>query len=208
MSQIQLLLTDDDGIILATFGNGLREAGYAVIEADSGEAALQIAKQQPIDLVILDVDMPGLSGIETARKMKEFKIPAIFLSAHAGYKIVEAAVAEGALGYVIKPIDVAKVIPTIEAALERANELKTSKETESRLNSALHTGNVANVVVGMIMERYCINQDNAFELLRQQARSERRKIREVASDIIHAWEVINRLNPSHYSTQKNGPLKF
>lgn len=208
MSQIQLLLTDDDGIILATFGSGLREAGYSVIEADSGEAALQIVKERQIDLAILDVDMPGLSGIDTARKMREFKIPVIFLSAHAGNNIVDAAVAEGALGYVIKPIDVAKVIPTIEAALERADELKASKETENRLNSALDTGNVANVVVGMTMERYRINQDEAFELLRQQARSERRKVREVASDMINAWEVLNRLKPRTLANAKNRPLKF
>ncbi|MCF6282387.1 MAG: response regulator [Candidatus Polarisedimenticolaceae bacterium] len=207
MSKIQLLLTDDDGIILATFGSGLREAGYDVIEAISGEAALQIVKERQVDLAILDVDMPGLSGIDTARKMRELKVPVIFLSAHAGNQLVEAAVAEGALGYVIKPIDVVKVIPTIEAALERANELKTSKETENRLNSALNTGNVANVVVGMTMERYRINQDEAFELLRQQARSERRKVREVASDMISAWETLNRLKPNTSNT-KNGPLKF
>ncbi len=206
MAQISLLLADDDEIILAVFSKGLRNAGYDVAEARSGEAALAIAAEKPIHLAILDVRMPGLSGIETARKMRELKVPVIFLSAYEGRKIVEAAVAEGALGYIIKPIDVAKVIPTIEAALDRANELKASKDAEDRLNSALDTGKIVNVAVGMVMERYRINQTEAFELLRQKARSERRKVREIAADMIHAWEVLNQLTPSQSPASKKGQL--
>ena len=206
MTQTSLLLADDDEIILATFGKGLRNAGYDVTEANSGEAALTIAAENPIHLAILDVEMPGLSGIETACKMRELKVPVIFLSAYEGRKIVEAAVAEGALGYIIKPIDVAKVIPTIEAALERADELRASKDAEGRLSSALDTGKIVNVAVGMVMERYRINQDEAFELLRQKARSERRKVREIAADMIHAWEILNQLTPSTPSVSKRALL--
>jgi len=199
MSRSHLLIADDDGIILATFGRGLRNAGYDVVEADCGEAALKIVAEQPVDLAILDVDMPGLSGIDTAHKMKDFKVPVIFLSAYESNEIVEAAVAEGALGYIIKPIDVTKMIPTIETALERADELRTSKAAEGRLNSALDTGRVVNVTVGILMERHRIDQDEAFELLRQKARAERRKVREVAADIINAWEVLNQLAPERSS---------
>ncbi len=195
MARTRLLIADDDGIILATFGKGLRNAGYEVVEVDSGETALKVAAEQQFDLAILDVDMPGLSGIETAHKMRELNIPVVFLSAYDGSKIVEAAVAEGALGYVIKPIDVTKLIPTIEAALERAVELRTSKESESRLSSALDTGKVVNVVVGVIMERNHTTRDEAFELLRQKARSERRKVRDVAADMIRALEMLNQLSP-------------
>jgi len=202
MAQSRLLIADDDEIILAIFGKGLRNAGYDVEEAKSGEEALKIVAEKKIDLAILDVNMPGLSGIETAHMMKDHKVPVIFLSAHDGSEIVEAAAAEGALGYIIKPIDVVKMVPTIETALERADELRISKEAESRLSNALDTGQVVNIVVGMLMERYRVNQDQAFEVLRKKARSERRKVRDVAVDIINAWELLNQLAPDHSSTGK------
>ncbi len=202
MTQTRLLIADDDGIILAIFGKGLRDAGYEVIEADSGEAALKMVTEKPVDLAILDVNMPGISGIDAACKMRELGIPVVFLSAYDGREMVEAAVSKGALGYIVKPIDVAKVIPTIKTALERAVDLRASKEAESRLNCALDTGKVVNVVVGMIMERYCVNQVEAFELLRQNARSKRRKVREVATDMINALEVLNQLTQSCSSVGK------
>ncbi len=202
MTQTRLLIADDDGIILAIFGKGLRNAGYEVIEADSGEAALKMVAEKPVDLAILDVNMPGISGIDAACKMRELGIPVVFLSAYDGSEMVEAALAKGAQGYIVKPIDVAKVIPTIEAALERAGDLKASREAESRLNCALDTGKVVNVVVGMIMERYCVNQLEAFELLRQNARSKRCKVREVATDMIDALELLNQLTQSRSSADK------
>ncbi|HEC17375.1 MAG TPA: response regulator [Sedimenticola sp.] len=202
MAQARLLLADDDRIILTTFGEGLRNAGYEVIEVDSGEAALKVVAEKQVDLVILDVDMPGITGIETAYKMRSLGVPVIFLTAYDSEKMVEAAVAEGALGYIIKPIDVAKVIPTIKTALERAGDLQELKKAQDRLNAALDTGKVVNVVVGMIMERYSISQDEAFELLRQKARSERRKVREVAADMVNAWKVLSRLNPGCSSAGK------
>ena len=199
MNRSRLLIADDDEIILATFGAGLRDTGYEVIEAGSGEKALEEVAKRSIDLAILDIDMPGLSGIETARVLKALKVPVIFLSAYEGSKIVNAAVAEGALGYIIKPIDVEKIIPTIKAALKRAQELRTSKESEDRLGSALDTGKIVNVAVGMLMERHQIGQSEAFGMLRNKARSERRKVRGVASEMITAWETLNKLTPGRWN---------
>ena len=119
----RLLLVDDDGIVLATFGRGLKDAGYAVSIADNGEEGLRIAsKEPPVDLAILDMRMPGLSGIETAHGLKQLGIPSIFLSAYDDEACVKQAVAGGALGYLVKPVDVEKAIPTIEAALKRASQ--------------------------------------------------------------------------------------
>ncbi len=195
MAQIRLLIADDDGVILAIFGEGLRKVGYEVIEVNSGEAALKVAVEKQIDLVILDVDMPGMSGIDTACKMKELNVPVVFLSAHDCSKIVEAAAAEGALSYVVKPIDVAKLIPTIKVALKRAEDLQELKNTEGRLISALDTGKMVNVVIGIIMERDRITRDEAFELLRRNARSKQCKVRDVAMDMINALETLNQLTP-------------
>lgn len=196
MKSKTLLLVDDDGLVLATMRKELQEAGYQVRIADSGEEGLrQAAAQPPPDLAILDIRMPGLSGIELAARLRRLGIASIFLSAYDNDDYVEQAVSEGALGYLVKPIDVTRIIPTIETALQRAAEIRTLKETKRRLDSALDTGNTVNVVVGMLMERYRLERAEAFELIRQKARSERRKVKDVAEEIIAAWDDFNRLTP-------------
>jgi len=190
----KLLLVDDDGLVLATFGKELRDAGYSVSLADRGDEGLRIAAQEsPPDLAILDIRMPGISGIETAQGLKQLGVPAVFLSAYDDEEYVKQAVEQGALGYMVKPIDVNKAIPTIEAALKRAKDLSYYEETEKRLTGAIETGSIVNVVVGMLMERHKLGRDDAFELLRAKARSEQRKVKSVADEALNAWETFNQL---------------
>ncbi len=194
MKTKKLLLVDDDGLILATFGKGLQDIGYDVSLAYSGEQALRLAaNESPPDLAILDIRMPGQSGLETAQGLKHLGIPSIFLSAYNDETYVKQAVAEGALGYLIKPLDVAKVIPAIETALERAQEIQQLHDTNKRLDGALETGNLVNVVVGMLMQRHHLGRQDAFELLRRKARTDRRKVKNVAEDILAAWDTFNQL---------------
>ena len=194
MKAKKLLLVDDDGLVLATFGKELRDAGYSVSLADRGDEGLRIAAQEsPPDLAILDICMPGISGIETAQGLKQVGVPAVFLSAYDDEEYVKQAVEQGALGYMVKPIDVNKAIPTIEAALKRAKDLSYYEETEKRLTGAIETGSIVNVVVGMLMERHKLGRDDAFELLRAKARSEQRKVKSVADEALNAWETFNQL---------------
>lgn len=194
MKTKKLLLVDDDGLILATFGKGLKDIGYEVSLAYSGEQALRLAgNEPPPDLAILEARMPGQSGLETAQGLKHLGIPSIFLSAYHDEICVKQAVAEGALGYLIKPVSVAQVIPTIETALKRAQEIQQLHEANKRLDGALETGNLVNVVIGMLMERHHLGRQDAFELLRKKARSDRRKVKNVAQDILAAWDTFNQL---------------
>ena len=188
----KLLLVDDDGLVLATFGKGLSDHGYDVLLLDSGEEAIRIVETgQKFDLAILDICMPGISGIETANQIKQLGIPSIFLSAYDDDKFVNKAVDTGALGYLVKPIDVAKAIPTIESALKRSCEIQVLLETKERLDTALETGGHVNVVVGILMEKHKLNKQDAFNLLRKNARSNRRKIKDIAKEFLDAWDVIN-----------------
>ena len=192
MNKKKLLLVDDDGLVLSTFGKGLKDHGYEVKLADNGKDAIRIASEDAsLDLAILDMRMPDISGIETANVLKEFNIPVVFLSAYSEDVYVRQAVADGALAYMIKPIDVEKAIPTIDAALQRAEEIQALRETESRLDGALQTGNVVNVVVGILMERHKIGREAAFDILRNQARSEQRKVKELAAEMLQCWSKFN-----------------
>ncbi len=192
----RILLADDDRLVLATLGRGLRNAGYDVLEAASGEEALELCAQQVPDLAILDIRMPGLSGIETARELCErYGIPFIILSAYGESDLVNDAVRQGALGYLVKPLDVTQVLPTIEAALKRAGEFRHLHATEEQLNQALSAGRETSTAVGLLMERHRLSASEAFETLRRFARSQRRKLADVAGELVQAVEAVNEPRP-------------
>ena len=200
--QQTLLLIDDDSLVLATFAKGLKDHGYEVLLAGDGRKGLQLAASDPPpDLAIIDMRMPEMSGIETARRLKQLGVPAMFFSAYDDEESVEQAVAEGAMGYLLKPIDVEKAVPTIKAALKRAQDLRESREAEKRLGGALETSNVVNVVVGMLMERHRMGRQEAFDLLRNRARSERRKVKDVAEELLESWEHFNLLQVGRRADQ-------
>ncbi len=200
----QILLVDDDRLVLATVSAGLRDNGYEVVTAASGHEAIeQVTKEIP-DLVMLDMRMPGLSGVETARRLKkQTPVPFLFLSAYGDEEVVRQAAEEGALGYLVKPMDVVNMIPTIEASLARARDLDTLRESEGRLQHALNQSRETSMAIGLVMGRYKLDREQAFEALRAHARSQRRKLEEVALALLEASE--KSLLPSEILERARNP---
>ncbi len=192
MSTTRILLVDDDRLILATLSQGLRAAGYDVIEAAGGWEALDILKQGGVDLAVLDVRMPEMSGLELARWLREnTSVPFMFLSAYGEDEVVSQAVAEGALCYLVKPVDPTQLVPTIEAAVSRGQEIRQLRETEQQLNTALASSRKTSVAIGLLMERCRLDEREAFERLRAYARRHRRKVADVADELVRAVELLN-----------------
>jgi len=193
--QTRLLLVDDDRLVLATLSEGLRDAGYEVLTASNGREALELARGGEVHLAILDVRMPEMDGVELAAALRsDQQIPFLFLSAYGESEIVREAAEQGALGYLVKPLDIAQIVPAIEASLARACELANLKEAEVRLATALAIEQKTRTAVGLLMEREGLDRDAAFELLRRRARSQRRKIVDVAEELITAAEILNRFS--------------
>ena len=192
---IKLLLVDDDRLVLSSIAEGLEEAGYAVLKAESGEQAAQVTAEHSPDMVVMDVRMPGMCGIEAARIIREQSgIPVLFLSAYDDEAIVKGAIAEGGLGYLIKPVRINQLLASIEAALARAADIKTLQAAEANLTVALKSDRNVGVAMGLVMERYRVTRVAAFEALRSRARSQRRKLGEVAAEIVDSAEALNELD--------------
>jgi response regulator NasT len=186
-----ILVVDDDRAILSAMGRGLREAGYAVREAATGIEALRFCTELAPDLAMLDIHMPSMSGLEVAEELVQQNIPFIFLSSHSDQAVVRKAVEQGAYSYLLKPQAVPQIVPVIEAALVRAAEFRQLKCHEENLNFALAKGRAISVAIGMLMERYRLSADEAFNVLRQYARSARRRVDEVAADLVKTAEETN-----------------
>ena len=111
--------------------------------------------------------------------------------------MVTQAAEEGALGYLVKPLAVQQIMPSIEAALTRAGDIRKLRESESQLNAALAGARAVSMAVGLLMMRDRINREQALELLRSNARSQRRPLTDVAGELLNSAEnlyTINKLN--------------
>jgi AmiR/NasT family two-component response regulator len=190
--QVTVLIADDDRLVLTTLSQGLRAAGFATIEAHSGSEALKYCMQSPPSIAILDYDMPDVSGLEIAKTLRVANaFPFIFLSAYGDDEIVRNAGDTGAMAYLLKPIDPLHVIPVIRTALQRFSELRALRGQSVQLTAALQTTRDTSTVVGLLMERLHLSDKDAYDCLRKYARSQSRKVADVASDILTATGKLN-----------------
>ncbi|MBS1162078.1 MAG: response regulator receiver [Proteobacteria bacterium] len=176
----KILIADDDRLVLFTLAEGLREAGFEVVEANDGSQAIALCESESPDLALLDIRMPKLDGLDLARRLRdETSVPFLFLSAYSDDAYVQRAVAIGALGYLTKPLNVTAIVPMIRTALARAQEI-------NGLVGALESNRTIATAIGMVMYAESLDQPAAFERLRRQARSERRKLEDLARNIIES----------------------
>lgn len=188
-----LLLVDDDRLILTTLAGGLRASGYRVSTAESVDdaQALLTSGVRP-DLAVLDMHMPGRDGLELAQRLRDLEhLPFLVLSAYSDPATVERATQLGALSYMVKPLAISQIRPTIEAALRRAQELDALRQAQLQLQEALNGDRDINVATGITMMQYRLQRGAAFELLRCAARAQRRKLAHVAADIIQSSEALH-----------------
>jgi two-component system, response regulator PdtaR len=188
----KILIAEDNRELMLKLATGLRQRGYIVSEAENGEDALTLGLNRRFDLAVIDIRLPGISGIELAQQLKrEAKLPFMFLSADGQLEVVQQATAHGALGYLVKPLEISQMIPAIETALARAQDLRKLQHDDEQFNSALAVARRVSMAVGILMERHRADRDSAFTLLRDRARSQRKKVSDVAEDLLKATEFCN-----------------
>lgn len=189
----QLLIVDDDRLVLSMLARGLADAGYGVTTAESAEdAEAWLAGGARPDLAILDVRMPGQGGLYLAQRLHELDhIPFMMLSAYSDPQTVAQATRCGALGFAIKPLGMPQLIPAIEAALARANDLRDLRETRQQLQKALDAERSISVATGILMMEYKLKRSDAFALLRDTARKQRRKLVDMADEVVGAREALS-----------------
>lgn len=195
---VHLLLVDDDRLILSTLSYELGCCGYYVTTAESMAQALALLEDglRP-NLAILDVRMQSGNGngngLELAHHLcTRYSLPFVMLSAYSDNETVQKAARIGALGYLVKPMDALQMVPTIEAALRRACELQELAKSTEHLQQVLDADRDVDVAVGIVMAQHRLGRQVALELLRQSARTQRRKLVELAQDMIRAAEAVRQ----------------
>ena len=146
-----ILLVDDDTDILEFLSYNLRKEGYRVLTADNGKQAVEIALQEKPQLILLDVMMPGMDGVETCNQLRENselqQVIIAFLTARNEDYSQIAGFEVGADDYISKPIKPRVLISRIKALLRRHRNLAPAVEN-------LHLGGIV-----IDREQYCIEKD-------------------------------------------------
>ena len=182
-----VMVVDDDRLVLATLCAGLRQAGIEVIEADNGDEAILLARRHKPQLAILDMRMQGKSGMDVARYLAaNTRTGFMFLSAFNDAETIAEANRLGALGYLVKPLDVKQIVPAVRAAL--AQTAPPAPKPAAGLARGQRDEQVA---IGILMERLRLDYDRALDALRNQARVEGASVEALASSMV---EAANRLN--------------
>ena len=182
---MRILVAEDESIIRMGLCHILEEAGHQVVAAPDGRTAVRLARQTGPDLAILDIKMPGLDGLETARQVyRQRPLPIVLLTAYGDRELVEQAASLPIMAYLIKPVNERELLATVEVVTARFAEQQQSLQQAADLEERLATRKVVERAKGVLMQRESLSEEEAYRRIQRQARQERRTMREVAEVIL------------------------
>ena len=187
-SRSKVVVAEDEAIIRLDLKEMLEEEGFDVVgEAADGDAAVRLAQEQRPHLVILDIKMPGLDGLQAAERITEQDLAAVLiLTAFSQRELVQRAAEAGAMGYVVKPFQKSDLMPAIEIALARYSQLSALKKETASVSEQLAVRKLVDRAKGVLMDRDGMSEADAFRWLQKRAMDQRRPLREVAEDVLGA----------------------
>jgi two-component system, response regulator PdtaR len=184
-SKTRVLIAEDDAIIRMDLKEMLEEEDYEVLEAADGAVAVQIARDEQPSLVILDIKMPVMDGLAAAQKISEERLaPVLILTAYSQRELVERAAQIGAMAYLVKPFQKQDLLPAIEIAKGRYQQLASLADEVGDLTERLESRKQVERAKGVLIDRYGMNEGDAFRFLQQAAMDRRLSMREVADAIL------------------------
>lgn len=189
--KLRILLVDDESIIRLDLREMLKEHGHDVVgEASDGQMAIELANQLSPDLILMDIKMPTMDGLEAVRRINQNRrIPTIMLTAYSQPELVEQAVELGVFAFLVKPIKEHDILPTIEVVLGRAEEMQALEKEVGSLKETLETRKLVEKAKGILMESYGLSEAAAFRRIQKLSMDKRKPLKEVADAIILAREV-------------------
>jgi len=184
-SKTRVLIAEDDAIIRMDLKEMLEEEDYEVLEAGDGAAAVQLARDEQPSLVILDIKMPVMDGLAAAQKISEERLaPVLILTAYSQRELVERAAQIGAMAFLVKPFQKQDLLPAIEIAKGRYQQLASLADEVGDLTERLESRKQVERAKGILIDRYGMNEGDAFRFLQQAAMDRRLSMREVAEAIL------------------------
>jgi AmiR/NasT family two-component response regulator len=182
----RVLIAEDEALIRLDLKEMLEEAGYDVVgEAADGQQAIDLTEELRPDLVILDVKMPGLDGISAAEQIVGTgTAPVIMLTAFSQRDLVERAAEAGAMAYLVKPFDKSDLVPAIEVAISRYQQLRALASEVDDLTERLETRKLLDRAKGRLQSDHGLSEPEAFRWIQKASMDRRSTMRAVAEAVL------------------------
>jgi two-component system, response regulator PdtaR len=191
VERTRVIIADDESLIRMDLREMLTNQGYLVVgEVGDGRSAVNLARELRPDIVIMDIKMPDMDGIEAAKIMTEERIaPVLLLSAYSQQELVQRARQAGVAGYLVKPFRESDLPPAIEVALARFSEFRAMEREVDTLQDALETRKSVDRAKGILMDTQGLSETEAFRKIQKMSMNNRKPMRAVAEAIILAHQV-------------------
>ncbi|RLY95235.1 response regulator [Kocuria tytonicola] len=182
-----VVVAEDEALIRMDIVEMLEDAGYRVLaQAENGEQAVALTTEHRPDLVLMDVKMPVMDGITAAEQIAAQRIaPVVLLTAFSQRELVERAREAGAMAYVVKPFTVDDVVPAIEIALSRFEEIAALENEVADLKEQFATRKLVERAKSLLQTKMGLSEPEAFRWIQKTSMDRRLSMREVAEAIIH-----------------------
>ena len=180
------MIAEDEALIRLDLREMLEEEGFEVVaEAGDGEAAVQLVEEHRPDLVVMDVKMPRMDGITAAERIASARLaPVVMLTAFSQRELVERARAAGAMAYLVKPFGKADLLPAVEMAMSRFDELVTLEAEVVDLRDRLETRKLVDRAKGILQARFGLDEAAAYRWVQRTSMDRRMTMRQVADLVI------------------------
>ena len=187
---LRVLIAEDEALIRLDLAEMLKEEGYEVVgEAGDGQEAVELADSLKPDLVIMDVKMPRRDGIDAASEIASKRIaPIVVLTAFSQRELVERARDAGAMAYLVKPFSATDLIPAIEVAVSRFNELTELEREVATLSERLETRKLVERAKGLLQAKQGMTEPEAFRWIQRAAMDRRTTMKRVAEVVLETLD--------------------
>ena len=183
----RIVIAEDEAIIRLDLRETLEEEGYQVVaDTGRGDDAIELVRQHRPDVAIFDIKMPGLDGLDAARVVSAEKLcPVVMLTAFSQREVIEQARDAGALAYLVKPFQKTDLVPAIELAIGRFREMMTLSGERDALGEQLELRKLLDRAKGLLIDKYSMTEQSAFDFIQKNAMSTRAKMVDVANQILN-----------------------
>lgn len=190
MERTRVIIADDESVIRADLREMLTNLNYLVVgEVGDGRSAVNLAREVRPDVIIMDIKMPDMDGIEAADVLTRERIaPVLLLTAYSQRDLVDRAKEAGVVGYLVKPFREQEIVPAIEIARARFQEFSELQKQIGDLQETLETRKLVDRAKGILMDSQGLTEHEAFRKIQKMSMNTRKPMKEIAEAIVLAQE--------------------
>lgn len=185
LAKRRVIVAEDESLIRMDIVETLTENGYEVVgEAGDGNKAVELANELKPDLMVMDIKMPNLDGLSAAEKIAGLKIPVVLLTAFSQQELVARAAEVGAMAFLVKPFTPQDLMPAIEIALSRHQQLVALELEIADLGERLETRKLVERAKSVLSEKMKLTEPEAFRWIQKASMDRRLSMADVARTVL------------------------